>query len=236
MRKKTVDRTELKNHEDTNRNGGNNDAVNTTWIEWLYSTKFIKRTNNHTNNRIHTNTSHKSRNHHIYVYQITATITMPQIGTQTATIKIWQKAPYLKVEMNGVAAGMTNTITIIQRPEGTYTYDTAQGKYVLTTDDVPSFATSLQYFNPEMIKKYLNNQSLTHFETETIDGKKATIIQYTPAQGENQITVKIWIWNEEGVPLKAYINMVLEEYTMTMDFNFNNYSFADISDSTFSVS
>jgi len=169
-------------------------------------------------------------------YQIAATITMSQYGTQTATIKIWQKAPYLKVEMNGVAAGTTNTITIIQRPEGTYTYDTAQGKYVLTTDDVPSFATSLQYFNPEMIKKYLNNQSLTNFETDTIDGKKATIIQYTPTQGENQMTVKIWIWNEKGVPLKAYFTMVMEEYTMTMDFNFNNYSFADISDSTFSVS
>ncbi len=169
-------------------------------------------------------------------YQIAATITMSQYGTQTATIKIWQKAPYLKVEMNGVAAGATNTITIIQRPEGTYTYDTAQGKYVLTTDDLPSFATSLQYFNPEMIKKYLNNQSLTNFETDTIDGKKATIIQYTPTQGEYQMIVKIWIWNEKGVPLKAYFTMVLEEYTMTMDFNFNNYSFADIPDSTFSVS
>jgi len=169
-------------------------------------------------------------------YQIAATITMSQYGTQTATIKIWQKAPYLKVEMNGVAAGTTNTITIIQRPEGTYTYDTAQGKYVLTTNDVPSFASSLQYFNPEMIKKYLNNQSVTNFETDTIEGKKATIIQYTPTQGENQMTVKIWIWNEKGVPLKAYFTMVMEEYTMTMDFNFNNYSFADIPDSTFSVS
>ena len=169
-------------------------------------------------------------------YQIDATITMSQYATQTATIKIWQKALYLKVEINGVAAGTTNTITIIQCPEGTYTYDTAQGKYVLTTDDVPSFATYLQYFNPEMIKKYLNNQSLTNFETDTIDGKKATIIQYTPTLGENQMTVKIWIWNERGVPLKAYFNMAMEEFTMMMDSNFNNYSFADIPDNTFSIS
>ena len=168
-------------------------------------------------------------------YQITATITMSQYGTQTATIKIWQKAPYLKAQITGAAMGATTTMSIIQRPEGTYMYDTTQGKYVLTTDET-SFVSSLQYFNPEMIKQYLNNQSGTNFETETIDGKKATIIQYTPAQGENQMTVKIWIWNEKGVPLKAYFTMTMEQTTMTMDFNFNNYSFSDIPDSTFNVS
>ena len=168
-------------------------------------------------------------------YQITATITMSQYGTQTATIKIWQKAPYLKAQITGTAMGATNTMSIIQRPEGTYMYDTTQGKYVLTTNET-SFVTSLQYFNPEMIKKYLNNQNLTHFETDTIDGKKTIIIQYIPAQGENQMTVKIWIWNEKGVPLKAYFTMAMKEYTMTMDFNFNNYSFSDIPANTFSVS
>ena len=37
-------------------------------------------------------------------------------------------------------------------------------------------------------------------------------------------------------PLKALINMTMEQTTMTMDFNFNNYSFSDIPDSTFNVS
>jgi outer membrane lipoprotein-sorting protein len=49
------------------------------------------------------------------------------------------------------------------------------------------------------------------------------------------MTTKIWIWNEKGLPLKADMDMTMEEMTMTMDLIFSNYSFADIPDSTFNV-
>ena len=167
-------------------------------------------------------------------YEITSSINMPQYGIQTAMIKIWQKKPYLKAQTTSTVNGFTNTIMVIQRPEGTYNYDYEKGKYVLTTDNT-SFVTSLQYFDNEMIKKYLNNQTSTNFETEIIDGKKAAIIQYTPPEGGNLMTIKIWIWNEKGVPLKATIYMTIEEITMMMDFIFSKYSFSEIPDSTFSV-
>jgi hypothetical protein len=169
-------------------------------------------------------------------YEITVSIRMPQVGTQVATMKIWQEKPYFKEQITSVTAGITNTIVVIQRPEGTYIYDAAQGKYVLTTN-IPSYVTSLQYLDSKMIKDLLNNQSITDFETDIIDGKKATVIEYTlPIIGENLMTIKIWIWNEKGVPLKAFIDMTMEEITMTMDFVFSNYSFSDIPDSTFNVS
>ncbi|MCJ7571473.1 MAG: hypothetical protein MUO82_06310 [Candidatus Thermoplasmatota archaeon] len=167
-------------------------------------------------------------------YEIISSINMPQFGTQTAMIKIWQKKPYLKAQTTSTVNGITNTIMVIQRPEGIYNYDYEEGKYVLTTDNT-SFVASLQYFDNEMIKTYLNNQTSTNFETEIIDGKKATIIQYTPPDGGNLMTIKIWIWNEKGVPLKATIDMKMEEITMMMDFIFSNYSFSEIPDSTFSV-
>ena len=172
-------------------------------------------------------------------YEITASINMSEYGTQTATIKMWQETPYLKEQLTGVVNGATTTISVIQRPEGTYLYDTTQSKYVLTTTATPlttPLVSYLQYLDSEMIKSYLNNQTLTNFETEIIDGKKAIILQYTPSLRENLMTIKIWIWNEKGVPLKAYFTMTMEETTMTMDFKFNNYSFSDIPDSTFSVS
>jgi len=168
-------------------------------------------------------------------YDIALTITMPQYGTQTATMTIWQEKPYLKEQIISTMMGITNTIILIQRPEGTYVYDTAQGKYVLSTE-VSSYATSLQYLDSKTIKDLLNNQSITDFETDIIDGKKATVIEYTlPVVGENLMTMQVWIWNEKGVPLKAYIDMTMEEISMTMDFLFSNYSFADIPDSTFNV-
>jgi len=167
-------------------------------------------------------------------YEIYATITS-QYGSQTLTMKIWQEKPYLKEEITSQTMGITNTIAVLVRPEGTYVYNTAEGKYVLTTE-VPSYVTSLQYLDPKMIKDLLNNQSITDYETEIIDGKLATIIEYDiPLLGENQMTMKIWIWNAKGVPLKATMTMTMEQMTMTMDFVFKNYSFSDIPDSTFNV-
>jgi hypothetical protein len=115
-------------------------------------------------------------------------------------------------------------------------YDTAQGVYVLTSE-MPVFASSLQYFNTTMIKDVVNNQTMTEYETEIIEGKKATVFEYSiPLLDENYMSMTLWIWNEKGVPLKACIDMTMEEMNMTMDFRFYNYSFADIPDSTFSVS
>jgi hypothetical protein len=171
-------------------------------------------------------------------YEIAASINMSQYGTQTATIKIWQKAPYLKTQITSATAGVTNTISMIQRPEGTYTYDIAQGKYILSTTVTPlatPLVTSLQYLDSKTINDYLKNQTLINFETETIDGKTATVIQYIPLQGDNLMTIELWIWNEKGVPLKAFFSMTMEEMNMTMDFRYNNYSFLDIPDSTFNV-
>lgn len=168
-------------------------------------------------------------------YEIYGTITMSQYGSQTLTMRIWQEKPYFKQEITSQTAGITNTIAVIVRPEGTYVYNQAQGKYVQTTE-VPSYVTSLQYLDPKMIKDLLNNQSITNFKTEIIDGKMTTVIEYEmPLLGDTQMTIKIWIWNEKGVPLKAYMTMIMEEMTMAMDFSFRNYSFSDIPDSTFSV-
>jgi outer membrane lipoprotein-sorting protein len=168
-------------------------------------------------------------------YEIALSMNMSTYGSQTATMKIWQKKPYFKEEITTHTAGITTTITVIQQPNGTYLYEPIQGKYVLTTN-IPSFVTSLQYLDPLMIKDLINNQSLADFETDTIDGKQATLIDYSLSiPGDNQMTIQTWIWNEKGVPLKAYIDMAMDEFNMTMNFVFNNYSFIEIPDSTFNI-
>jgi outer membrane lipoprotein-sorting protein len=168
-------------------------------------------------------------------YEIAASINMSEYGTQTATIQIWQKPPYLKEQITGINAGVTTTIEVIHRPEGNYTYDVVQGKYVQASD-VTSFAPWLQYFDSELLQDLLNKQIVTNLETMIIDGKKATVFDYSLSiQGMN-ITIKMWIWNERGVPLKACIDMDMTEMAMMIDFTFSNYSFLDIPDSTFSVS
>jgi hypothetical protein len=164
-------------------------------------------------------------------YEITASIGISEIEIQTITTKIWQKTPYLKEEITIVEDGITKTILVIQRPEGTYTYNTKQGKYVPTTN-----VTTFQQPNSEIIKDLLNNQTLTNLGTETIDGKKTTIIQYTQLQSGNNMTIKMWIWNEKGVPLKTLSTITMQKTTRAINSRYNNYSFSDIPDSTFSVS
>ena len=88
----------------------------------------------------------------------------------------------------------------------------------------------------DIIKNYLDAQTSENFETEIIDGKKATIIEYSPEDGEYPMEIKLWIWNEKGLPLKAFIDMDLMDISMTMEFIFSNYSFSVIPDSLFDIS
>ncbi len=149
---------------------------------------------------------------------------------QSTTMKIWQKTPYLKEEVNSTTAGITTTFIVIKRPEGIYRYDATLNTYELDPLIViPQLSTA------DMVNDLQNNQTLTILGIETIDGMTATVIQYTPNQAGNSTTIKMWIWNEKGVPLKARSILKTEETTVTTDSTYKNYSFSDIPDSTFSV-
>jgi outer membrane lipoprotein-sorting protein len=168
-------------------------------------------------------------------YEITALINISGYGSQTAQIQIWQKPPYVKEQITGLNAGVSGTMVIIHRPEGNYTYDAAQGTYVLSPE-VTSFSSWLQYFDSKTLKGLLDNQSLANLQTVTFDGKTATLFDYALSIQGVSIRVQMWIWNEYGVPLKAYIDMDTKDMAMTLDLLFSNYSFSEIPDSTFSVS
>lgn len=163
-------------------------------------------------------------------YEITVTTEMSGVESQLTVIKIWQKPPYLKEEITSTTAGITTNVSMIQRPEGTYVYNAQEGTYVLTTN-----TQDLQQSNSEMTQDLLNNQTITNLGTDTIDGKETTIIQYTPFQQGTLMTAKMWIWNERGVPLQAQFSMTMQNATITMNYLYNNYSFSEIPDSTFSV-
>ena len=167
-------------------------------------------------------------------FEIDATITMTGYGTQNAQIQIWQKPPYVKEQISGMYGGTSTTMTVIHRPDGNYTYDAAQGKYVLTPE-VTSFSSWLQYFDSETLRGLLNNQSLGNMQKVTLDGKQATLFNYSLSVEEVSVSVQMWIWNDYGVPLKAYVDMDMKEMAMTVDFVFENYSFSDIPDSTFNI-
>ena len=163
-------------------------------------------------------------------YELDTSTTIADSVEQITIMKIWQKTPYLKEEVNSTTGGITTTFTVIKRPEGIYRNDTTLNTYQLDPLMViPQLSTA------DMVNDLQNNQTLTILGIETIDGMTATVIQYTPSQVGNSTTMKMWIWNEKGVPLKALSTQTSEETTIMMEYEYSNYSFSDIPDSTFSV-
>lgn len=149
---------------------------------------------------------------------------------QTTTMKIWEQAPYLKEEINDTSGGITTTQNIIKRPEGTYRYDNISKTYELDPQLIirqPSIA--------ERTHDLRNNQTFTIVGTENISDIPTTIIQYHPNQGGNSTTITLWIWNDKGVPLKEQYVSNSEDTSVTITSLYNNYSFAEIPDSIFSV-
>jgi outer membrane lipoprotein-sorting protein len=155
-----------------------------------------------------------------------------QDGTlqQTTTIKIWQKMPYMKEIMNSTSGNMTITQTIIKRPEGLYRYDATLQTYELDPQIIIPQPSTVQ-----MVHDLLNNQTLTIIGTENISGKPTTVIQYSPNHIGNSTIIKMWIWNEKGVPLQEQYTMNNEETSVTIDATYSNYSFAEIPESIFST-
>jgi len=153
------------------------------------------------------------------------------VPVQNVTMKIWQKTPYMKENASYSYSDNTTNVSYIQRPEGIYQYVATQNKYVLYQEiGLPQLSTG------DVAEDLLNNQTITILGTESINGITTTVIQYSSNESENSTrTMKMWIWNEKGVPLKVFETRIRDEITITWDYQYLNYSFIDIPDSTFNV-
>lgn len=150
----------------------------------------------------------------------------------TSTVKLWQKLPYMKIEMSMINpyGGQTITTTYIMRPEGIYVYNSSQMTYV-KMNNTPAPQQSFK----EQIADMKRNPTLHEVGTDTIDGKAATIIEFTNNTAMFNITEQLWMWNEKGIPLKAVITEGMGSFVTTVTMTYKNFSFDAIPDSTFSV-
>jgi outer membrane lipoprotein-sorting protein len=166
-------------------------------------------------------------------YEISMSLTTNGTLMQNTTMKIWQKTPYLKEEVSYTTGNITTNLTIIKRPDAIYRYDIIQNKYIpVAMIVIPQPSTG------DVANDLLNNQTITTLGNETIDGKTTTVIQYTPNQAGNYstTTTKMWIWKEKGIPLKTRVTMTKQGIITTSEYEYRNYSFSDIPDSTFNIS
>lgn len=71
--------------------------------------------------------------------------------------------------------------------------------------------------------------SLTVIGTETVDGKKCTVVLYTIA--DTNYSQKMWVWEKYGMPIK--VETTTAEGTMTIEYK--NIDFGKIPDSQFEL-
>jgi outer membrane lipoprotein-sorting protein len=149
---------------------------------------------------------------------------------QRTLLRVWQHLPFLREEANTTAGNITIPQTIIKRPEGVYRYDPVLQYFILDPQVIlPQPSTA------QMASDLLNNQTIFIIGSENISGLQSTVFEFSPNGTDDSITMKLWFWNEKGVPLKALQTTQNEYLTVTTEYLYTNYSFEKIADSMFSV-
>jgi len=126
------------------------------------------------------------------------------------------------------------TTTMIVHPDAVYFYDAAADKYTKMTLEEMTMGFT-QKSVKELANEIKNNETLKEFGTEMIDRKLTTIIEISLKVGVSDITQKMWIWNEKGIPLKTEMTTVMGDFESTVKSEHKNFIFEDIPDSMFEV-
>jgi outer membrane lipoprotein-sorting protein len=147
-------------------------------------------------------------------YDLVMTVPGSPVITQT----VWVKGNKMRTE---VTMEGQNTIMLMDIDAKTmYTYMPAQNMALKMTWNP---TTSSAVNDTEAISKY----NPTIVGTDTIDGKKCTVVQYT-VEGQ---TTKMWLWQEHGFPLRVEATTPQGKTTM----EYKNLEFTNIPDSTFTL-
>lgn len=152
---------------------------------------------------------HASTYQSVYYEMVT---TIP--GQASMTIKYWMKGDKMRMEMADMGI-----ITLMDMGERTMYYYTPATNTAMkmTYDDsqVPDEPGDILDYYPDIVG------------TEIFDGKECTVIEYGHA-GES---IKAWIWNETGFPVK----MEVTSGGVTTTVVWRNFDFSNIPDSIFEL-
>lgn len=162
-------------------------------------------------------------------YEVVSTTSMNGVTT-TGAMKGWQKTPYMRFDSTTTGT----TTKIIYHPDAMYVYDASKDKYSKKILEELAEKVSQKSFE-EFSKEIKESETLKELGTETIDGKLTTIVEYSVTVGEAPITLKLWIWNEKGIPLKTESTVEMGEIVTTTKMEYKNFVFEDIPDSIFEV-
>jgi len=148
-------------------------------------------------------------------------------GMGTMTSKVWSTETKERVDSTIMGK---KSITIIDKEEQVmYMYDPNQNTAIRMdlgagdTGRAQSFIEIMEEYNPTVIG------------TETMDGKKCTIIEYESTVGDASVIQKVWIWEKYGAPIRVEMVSTLGGTPVTTVMEMKNIEFGPIDDSMFKL-
>jgi outer membrane lipoprotein-sorting protein len=147
---------------------------------------------------------------------------------ETITSKVWSTET--KERMESTVMGQKSITIIDKEKQVMYMYDPDQNMAMKmdfsgteTTGPAQSFSEIMGQYNP------------TTVGTETIDGKKCTVIEYESTVGDATVTQKMWVWQKYGFPIRVEMTSSLMGTPVTTVMEMKNIDFGHIPDNTFEL-
>lgn len=128
------------------------------------------------------------------VKELSYTMVMTEDGTEAIKAKVYMKNDNVRMEMSDPTMGELVIINNATKKES-YFYNPTEKQAIKSALDESS---SADIPNPENLMKDADVSSAKYVSEETVDGKKAYVYDYKDTEG----TTKIWMWADNGVPLK----------------------------------
>jgi outer membrane lipoprotein-sorting protein len=158
-------------------------------------------------------------------YDVVTSFTVNGSGMPNRTSTIWEEPPYMKVEL---LLGNTSAV-YITRPDGTYVRNPGEHTFNKTT----SHSSDQPLENQSAL---LSNISFQVVGNETINGNVTTILQYTTNESGSPTTMKVWIWDDKGIPVKSQSTVFMGKMPFITITMYEHFVFGEIPLSEFSVS
>lgn len=142
------------------------------------------------------------------------------------TMVAWQKRPYMRFD----TISTNETTRMIIHPDAIYYYVESQDKYDrISVEELANM--TMQKSLEEVSKEIREKMTLKVLGTVIIDGKLATVVEYSIPSGRTTVTQKLWIWNEKGIPLRSEVRLK----GMSTTIEYKNFVLGDIPDEIFEV-
>ena len=146
----------------------------------------------------------------------------------TETMKVWSTET--KERTDFTIEGMKSITIIDKEAQVMYMYDPDQNTAIrmdFSSDDTSrqaqSFTEAMEEYNPTVVG------------TETIDGKKCTVIEFETVTEDATVTQKMWVWKDYGFPIKVEMVSTLGGTSVTTVMEMKNIEFGPIDPSVFEL-